>query len=209
VFLAGEYPNAIFVAAQEPDLEEQLLRDLSGAPLSQAVRMSQSMSEEDQAASIPPLTSARVRALRQVIDKQLTIDSPEVRESITQAAPWLAANPREMKRFVNVFRFLVMIDSERGFQGMANLGDLNAIAKVAVLHILWPDLIGILGKPRAALDGRTVYELLEGRDAIGDLKRDLQRCRLTGKMADRITATELRKLVRSHPKIGDLARNYL
>lgn len=200
-------PSIVDTAESQLDVEKQL-RELSGTSLIDAVRMSQ----------VAPSTGAEAEALRQVIDKQLTIGNDEVRKIISQVSPWLAANPRAMKRFVNVFRFLVMIDSERGFRGLPGTGDLGAIAKLAMVHIRWPDLVAVLGKERPALDKRTVYELLEdqsptwaddGQPATKDLVLDLQRCGLTGKMADRIAAIDLRMFISSDPKIGLVARSYL
>ena len=202
-------PDIVEVAASEPDVQKRL-RELSGTSLTEAVQMSQSPPEQnDQTSSAASAMSAEAQALRQVIDQQLTIDNDEVKGIIDQVSPWLAANPREMKRFVNVFRFLVMIDSERGFRGMPNAGDLNAIAKLAVLHIRWPDLVAVLGPVRPTLNKRTIYELLEdqnpawadeGPATMEDLTKTLQRCGLTRKVADRIATIDLRMFVSSDPK---------
>ena len=217
-------PDMVDNAASEPDASErepdasERLRGLSGTLLSNAMRMSQTVSDQSTDSSVAPVSSAEAQALRQVIDEQLSIGNNEIKRIIDQVAPWLLANPREMKRFVNIFRFLAMIDSERGFRGMPSTGDLNAIAKLAVFHIRWPDLIVVLNQPRAVLGKETLYELLEdknpvgtdeGQTAITDFEEILKLCGITGKIAERISAIDLRMFVSSAPKIGRIARNYL
>ena len=221
-YFASLFPGAVVdPGQQEPDpnttgsenelarLQEQVTE---GTQLGEAVSMSQAISETSQTA---PALIAVAEALRQVIDRQLSIDNKEVREIIAQATPWLAANPREIKRFVNVFRFLVMIDSERAFQQLPSTGDLNAIAKVAVLHIRWPELVAVLAKPCLAADERSVYELLEESDPTRDqeavLKELTQSLEDSGlaSQAKRIAAPDLRRFIASDPKIGRVARNYL
>jgi hypothetical protein len=207
-------PRIAEAVAAEPDVEERI-RELSRASLAEAVQMSQRVAEHS---PTPSAASAEAQALRQVIDKQLSIDNDEVKKIIVQVAPWLAGNPREMKRFVNVFRFLVMIDSERAFRGMPSVGDPNAIAKLAVLHIRWPDLVATLGKSQAALDYKSVYELLEGQKpawtddgqhAVDSIQASLRRCQIVGKIANRITAIDLRMFISSDPKIGAVSKSYL
>ena len=210
-------PDTVDLGASETDVVERL-RELSGTLLTDAIRMSQTVSEQGPDGSTASARSADAQALRQVIDQQLSIDNDEIREIINQVAPWITTSPREMKRFVNVFRFLVMIDSERSFRGMPSAGDLNTIAKLAVFHIRWPDLIAVLSQPRAMFGKRTLYELLEdqkpvsddeGQVASEDFMKVIKLCGLTGKVAERIAAIDLRTFVSSPPKIGGIARNYL
>ena len=198
-------PGTIGPADAFVKLQEQIPE---GTQLGEAFSMSQALSETDQTA---PARVAVAEALREVIDRQLSIDNNEVRKIIGQATPWLAANPREIKRFVNVFRFLVMIDSERGFQNLPSTGDLNAIAKLAVLHIRWPELVAILAKSCPASGDQCVYALLEESDPSVDQEKLSQALEDSGLgwQAKRITAPDLRRFIASDPKIGPVARNYL
>ena len=78
-------------------------------------------------------------------------------------------NPREIKRFANLFRFFAMIYVERQIAQLPTPGSPRELAKLAVLGILWPGLLSALAVP---IDGeRTVYQLLEepGEDATDDL----------------------------------------
>jgi hypothetical protein len=268
VFLAGEYPNSIFVIAMEPEMVaahieaayselvkeladtspsalgwrflEKIVQlplalpameagrkaryiewlftgaapaapaadasaepdDLPAASLAEAVHISQ---------AVPGAASAaQAQAIRQIIDRRLSDNSVEVGAIIDFAAPHLAANPREIKRFVNLFRFLVMIDSERGLQGLPSLGDLRAIAKVAVLHLRWPDLLAVLGQ--LTPDGETYFEQLERMaprrrpDPVADF---LTSTGLSSYVAQRLTTWDLRSFLNAEPKIGAVIRNYL
>jgi hypothetical protein len=182
-------------ASAEPD-------DLPAASLAEAVHISQ---------AVPGAASAaQAQAIRQIIDRRLSDNSVEVGAIIDFAAPHLAANPREIKRFVNLFRFLVMIDSERGLQGLPSLGDLRAIAKVAVLHLRWPDLLAVLGQ--LTPDGETYFEQLERMaprrrpDPVADF---LTSTGLSSYVAQRLTTWDLRSFLNAEPKIGAVIRNYL
>jgi KAP-like P-loop domain-containing protein len=170
--------------------------------LAQAVQTSQSLSG--------PASPAQARAIRQIIDRRLSEDSAEVGAVIDFAAPHLAANPREIKRFVNLFRFLVMIDSERGLQNLPSLGDLRAIAKVAVLHLRWPDLLALLGQ--LTPEGTTYFEWLEisiAQRAPGPFVDVLTEAGLSVAAARRLTTWELWSFLNLEPEIGDVIRNYL
>jgi KAP family P-loop domain len=182
-------------ASAEPD-------DLAAASLAEAVHISQ---------AVPGAASAaHAQTIRQIIDRRLSDDSVEVGAVIDFATPHLAANPREIKRFVNLFRFLVMIDSERGLQGLPSLGDLRAIAKVAVLHLRWPDLLAVLGQ--LTPDGETYFEMLErtaaqrGPDPLADSLTDMG---LSSHAAQRLTTWDLRSFLNVEPKISVVIRNYL
>jgi hypothetical protein len=193
--------SAAAPAAEPTDAQvRQQLDELGGASLEEAVTRSQAAAPEDSA--------AQAQAIRQIIDLRLTGDSEEVAAVIAFAAPHLAANPREIKRFVNLFRFLVMIDSERGLQGLPSLGSLRAIAKLAVLHLRWPDLLMSLGQ--ATTDGRTVYELLEGTaNAAPGAAAITAGSALSKQAAERLAVPGLRTLISSEPPIGEAVRGYL
>jgi len=83
-------------------------------------------------------------------------------DAIVAAVPDLGSgNPREIKRFVNLFRFYTFIaqqDRLRG--GQAPTG--QEVAKLAILAIRWPHLLNDFAKPMGA-DGRTVLAYLEAR----------------------------------------------
>ncbi len=95
------------------------------------------------ASEIAPGAVGREAARRAVRDS-LTAQTPEVKAALAVGMRHLDANPREIKRFVNLFRFLVMINHERGDQGLNRAGALGCLAKIAVINLRWPGLIGRL-----------------------------------------------------------------
>jgi hypothetical protein len=276
LFLAGEYPNSIFVIAMEPemvaahveaaysevveklsdvgtasdqvvDLGWRFLEKIVQLPLTlPAIEASTKVSyfeslfqeagvrilisesadaelgyrqrrmpgtplnEAEQQSSIAP-QYGQVEAIRKVIDKRLSIESPEVAAVVALAAPFLAGNPREMKRFVNLFRFLVMIDSERALRNFPSLRDLNSIAKLAILHIRWPSLIAVLGRQTSEPNDPTIYELLKSSGSPGNpnaLRDALGRAGLSNQVIERLLAKDLREFLNVSPA-GEAVRCYL
>jgi hypothetical protein len=71
----------------------------------------------------------------------------EARTAILAGVPGLAAeNPREIKRFVNLFRFYSFVAQQQRLQGLPTVAG-PEIAKLAVLAIRWPHLLGLFGRP--------------------------------------------------------------
>jgi hypothetical protein len=70
----------------------------------------------------------------------------EARAAILAGVPGLASdNPREIKRFVNLFRFYSFIAQQHQLQGLPPVSGAQ-IAKLAVLAIRWPNLLGLFGR---------------------------------------------------------------
>jgi hypothetical protein len=190
----------------EDDLDEsrvaQHVAELAGTSLSAAVSATVAVGSSPRAAGAV--------ALRMIIDQQLSGASAGLVEAVELAAPYLTSNPREIKRFVNIFRFLVMIDSERGLRGQASLGDLGAIAKLAVLQLRWPALLIALGR-RVADDG-TVCELIESDPAVGsgdDMVAHLTGLGLPGPAAAQLAQRALLTFLAAEPHFGPAVRPYL
>ncbi|MGW4639761.1 P-loop NTPase fold protein [Sphaerisporangium sp. NPDC004334] len=70
--------------------------------------------------------------------------------AIARVLPVLTlSNPRELKRYVNVFRFYSFVTYRRALAGAAKATD-EEVAKLAVLAIRWPHLLSLLARE---LDG--------------------------------------------------------
>jgi KAP family P-loop domain len=155
-------------------------------------------------------------ARRPVTERRLSIDDPEVREAIDYASPCLHRNPREIKRFVNLFRFFTMIYDERRAENLPTPASLHEVAKLAVLGIRWPGLLSTLALSAGDGGDRTIFEVLEdppgsGRAASKDaaLKRTLNAAGLTESTVSRVMAPELRAFLQGQPKVGPGVRGYL
>jgi hypothetical protein len=98
-----------------------------------------------------PLLPETVRAVERVFgDLYSDADAADAMEA---ALPALAsANPREIKRYINLFRFYTFIVQRQRLQGVpAPSGD--SIAKLAALAIRWPHLLPALSRDGSVICG--------------------------------------------------------
>lgn len=169
------------------------------------------------AGDIRPDAAAR-EAVRRVVERRLTTSDPEVRDVISYASTYLQHNPREIKRFVNLFRFYTMIYVERRLEHLPTPASLREVAKLAVLGIRWPGLLRALALPVAGsgADSRTVFELMEAplpaaptESQESALKRELAAAGIPDHVAEALTATELLSFLTAGPKVGAGIRGYL
>jgi hypothetical protein len=140
---------------------------------------------------------------------------------IKYASGYLDPNPREIKRFVRVFRFFVMIYMERRLRGLRAPASLKGVAKLAVLAIRWPGLMATLAES-AGSDGRTIFDTLEDPPTPTRRKNEtkktadrrvlveaLTRAGVAKPIRDRLLSSELREFMSSQPRLGRAARGYL
>jgi hypothetical protein len=173
------------------------------------------------AGTLPVADAAAREAVRRTVERRLSRDNPEVQRVIAYGARFLEPNPREIKRFVNIFLFFVMIHTERTLGGLPTPGSLEAVAKLALLSTKWPALMGALAETENR-DGRRVFELLEdpphpparkGETRASAQRRQLEQLLATTDVGDATTALllspELRAFMTSEPKVGEAARAYL
>jgi hypothetical protein len=66
-------------------------------------------------------------------------EDPYIRDLIIKAAPEFSGNPREIKRFMNVFRFQYFMISARRTQGLS-IPSLEHVARWIVLTLKWPTI---------------------------------------------------------------------
>ncbi|WP_344056546.1 KAP family P-loop NTPase fold protein, partial [Sphaerisporangium rubeum] len=79
--------------------------------------------------------------------------------AIRRVLPVLSlTNPRELKRYVNVFRFYSFVTYRRALAGAPRAGD-DEVAKLALLTIRWPHLLTLLTRDPG--DGPTALDSLE------------------------------------------------
>lgn len=157
-------------------------------------------------------------AARQVFERLLSERNPAVRKAIESGILLLGPrNPRQVKRFINLFRFYAFIEAVRAFSSSDDTAtaDLPAIAKLAAIAIRWPSLLTAL--TRRSSDSHTLT-VLEGA-AVGpgwaDALVAAGLIRVAAKPdADVLKAEsrrfdDLRLLLAGEPKVGDLCRRLL
>ncbi|MEV7197378.1 P-loop NTPase fold protein [Streptomyces sp. NPDC093510] len=164
---------------------------------------------------------AAQEAMRGELRRQLRPDNPEVQLVVATVVGHLTSNPREIKRFVNVFRFYAVIRQERVAAGLPAPDTLAAIAKLAVLAVRWPHLRAALGRQIGPTERDTVLALLEA--PIAELQEDaswperrealqavLAEATIPETLRSNLLASEdLCRLLATAPSIGTAAAGYL
>jgi hypothetical protein len=90
-----------------------------------------------------------VQAATEVFDSRFRGNNPEVNAVVSGELVGLpAVNGREVKRFVNLFRFYAVIGVRRRLQGFES-ATISEAATLATLASRWPDVIGVAGDPEA------------------------------------------------------------
>ncbi|MFL6071858.1 MAG: P-loop NTPase fold protein [Mycobacteriales bacterium] len=145
-----------------------------------------------------PLLPETVRAVERVFgDLYSDADAADAMEA---ALPALAsANPREIKRYINLFRFYTFIVQRQRLQGIpAPSGD--SIAKLAALAIRWPHLLPVLSR-----DGSVICGLEEAARDDDTWKAATN----TAGLLPRHGTDELRTFLSHRPEIGRIAARLL
>ncbi|GGL09565.1 hypothetical protein Sme01_00530 [Sphaerisporangium melleum] len=136
--------------------------------------------------------------------------------AIVRVLPALTlSNPRELKRYVNVFRFYSFVTYRRALAGAPKASD-EQVAKLAVLTIRWPHLLSLLARVPGDVTGRrggraeaTVLGLLEraaGRPGAQAWATALAEAGLIGEAgAETARWDPLRALLRADPPVTRLA----
>jgi hypothetical protein len=163
--VVGEDAGAAPAAPEE--LRMELVRRIedairSGTPSVETLALAARQAQEKIVPEVPAgmlLPEALEAANRVFVELYSDADS---RDAIVDALPKLdSANPREIKRFINLFRFYSFVAQQDRLRG-APAPDGPEIAKLAVLAIRWPHLLNALGA-RLPIDGApSVLTHLEG-----------------------------------------------
>ncbi|MEO3858099.1 P-loop NTPase fold protein [Acrocarpospora sp. B8E8] len=123
--------------------------------------------------------------------------------AIEVALPALSAsNPRELKRYVNVFRFYSFVTYRQRLAGERPASDAE-VAKLSALTVRWPQLLSLLTRD-CPVRNETTLGLLEQAARADDWVETAQ---LVGVPAE--ASAPLRALLASGPPVADLARRLL
>lgn len=160
----------------------------------------------DEAPGHFPLTSAEPGAIRQLVLRaaepvfgDLYTDNAAY-DAIGAALPALrSSNPREIKRYVNLFRFYSFVTFPRHIDGAAP--DNAQLAKLTALAIRWPDLLDTLSREPTAVDR------LEQAADDNDEKWERLLTELGWTATPRLT--DLRTFLVHGPRIGQIAHTVL
>jgi len=136
---AGQPPVAEAEALARADELAGRARDLPELA-AEAERLAQEQRlAQPQIARVRDLAEARlVQRKVDALVAAFTDDNPEVRQRILAAAPAFSHIPRELKRFVNAFRFQYFLWSARQARGLKDGPSLEQAQRWVVLSMKWP-----------------------------------------------------------------------
>ncbi len=140
------------------------------------------------------------------------------RDAIVAALPALdSANPREIKRFINLFRFYTFIAQQDRLREVP-APDAPEIAKLAVLAIRWPHLLNALGARLATAGAPTALAHLEGHARAAPGPADAWEVALAAAGMDgsgdpgspeHVWSADLRQFLASGPTIATASKRLL
>jgi hypothetical protein len=176
-----------------------------------SVRELRRLAEDGSDADDPAL----IKALEQEFSEAFTDSDPGVQAVVQRHSGDLARNPREIKRFINVFRFYALIQFRRKLRGLP-APTYNQVAKLAVLAVRWPHLLSLFGRPSALQPGNVLSHLeslaasAKGQDDPGAVWRaGLEDSGFTERVREELGAEDLRAILARKPKIGAAAEGFL
>lgn len=196
-------PGPVWVSALEEAI--RALRP-TAATLDEAARLAQESLDAGGTDMIGGLSSATREAADRVFD-DLYSDERACR-AIESVLPSLTFfNPRQIKRYVNVFRFYSFLVYRRALAGAPPASDAE-VAKLAALTVHWPHLLSPLVLETG---GTTVLRTLEHAAGTADDRIWERAVHDTGLavFADATHLAGLRSLLSSPHPVADLARHLL
>lgn len=164
-----------------------------------------------QGAQLTPRQEAAIRRVgRQEFAQHLTEQDPAVRKMLRLLIDELPPNPREIKRFINVYRFYAFIQYEREAAGLP-APTLEGVAKLALLAVRYPHLLSALGEDVDRDDGestdRCLLSVLETAENEADWA---EKAKLApDHVRPEVEAAALRELVLRQPVVGTVAAGFL
>jgi hypothetical protein len=127
-----------------------------GQILREAARIQHEVLPTVPSGTLHPLAAA---AARRVFIEMFSDERQEIQEVMMSGVNRLErATPRQIKRYINLFRFFAFVAAEREFGGDRAV-TLEQTAKLAALAIRWPHVMDFLG--RSAPDGQLWLAKLE------------------------------------------------
>jgi hypothetical protein len=142
---AGETPEAGVRISEQQVAEAEAgigqAGDLAEVEALTLEKMSQVKSEDEKA--------ALREASKRVYARKLAARDPLVQRFVSDSATWFNANPRQIKRYINLFRFYASLRYAYMLDGIYDQPDTpmptdGALAKFVALSIHWPQAIGWL-----------------------------------------------------------------
>jgi KAP family P-loop domain len=208
-------PGEAEIGKQEQALVEELDRRGGGiadvAAAARALDASLGASDAGQeGAANRPVRASVIAAARRVVSSRANEDDPAVRQMYLNYAGQLSGNPREFKRFLNLFRFYANLQITRELSPFP-APSLEQLAKITMLVVRWPDLIREFTAQSGTASAVATLELLAGKHRT--VAAWSSAAKKQKSLADRTCAallrTEVHSFLRQGPPIADYADEFL
>jgi KAP family P-loop domain len=192
------------VTARKQIRRAETTNSLEGIPVAMAKVRSDAQASTTAPANLEAVLQKAARL--EFVDR---FSDAHARDMLVRHAADLSGNPREIKRFINVFRFYAYVDFWRKTQDLKTPG-LDGAAKLARIAIGWPSLLSALAKD-VSQNGREVSLLAWLEEAADDDKAWKQRLKLAPERTQAVLARsrDLRRIIGNEPRVGANASGFL
>jgi hypothetical protein len=157
-----------------------------------------------------PVRASVVSAARRVVSSRANEDDPAVRQMYLNYAGQLSGNPREFKRFLNLFRFYSNLQITRELSPFP-APSFEQLAKITMLAVRWPDLVREFTAQSGTASAIAMLELLAGKHRT--LAAWSSAAKKEKSLADTTCAallrTDVHSFLRQGPPIADYADEFL
>jgi hypothetical protein len=211
----ADEPGEAEIDEHEQALVEELDRRGGGiadiADAARAVDAALGASEAGQeGAADRPVRASVIAAARRVVSSRANEDDPAVRQMYLNYAGQLSGNPREFKRFLNLFRFYANLQITRELSPFP-APSLEQLAKITMLVVRWPDLIREFTAQSGTVSTVATLELLAGKHrtvAAWSSAAKKEKSLANGTCAA-LLRTDVHSFLRQGPRIADYADEFL
>ncbi len=163
----ADEPGEAEIDEHEQALEKELDRrggsiaDIAAAARAVDASLGTSDAVQEDAANRPVRASV-ISAARRVVSSRANENDPAVRQMYLTYAGQLSGNPREFKRFLNLFRFYANLQITRELSPFP-APSLEQLAKITMLVVRWPYLVREFSAQSGTASAITTLELLAGK----------------------------------------------
>ena len=157
-----------------------------------------------------PVRASVIAAARRVVSSRANEDDPAIRQMYLNYAGQLSGNPREFKRFLNLFRFYANLQITRELSPFP-APSLEQLAKITMLVVRWPDLIREFTAQSGTASAVATLEQLAGKHRTvatwsSAAKKDKS---LADGTCAALLRTDVHSFLRQGPPIADYADEFL
>jgi hypothetical protein len=205
--------------SDEVSIPEEELREIERAAhdeprLDNVVQAVISKRKEQTGQDRTKLSREEARVVLRAVSDRFTDQDRDVQELIERQAKELSGNPREIKRFINVFRFYAFIQIARQANGLG-APTFEQVAKLSILAVRWPHLLAVFARHTQPGSDKRILEYLETAamemekpadgtgDKLKEWKEKVEAISLPPRIRQQMLSAELRRFLAHEPAAGN------